>query len=91
VLYKKIKNEGKIMKQNVGTSDQYIRFIFGVAFIMNIFTLNSGVALTIILLALAVSMFYSSYTKYCFMYDILKIRSCATGCKCSNEATSRDQ
>ncbi|OHD67280.1 MAG: hypothetical protein A2W19_02410 [Spirochaetes bacterium RBG_16_49_21] len=66
------------MKRNVGASDRYVRFILGLAFILNIFSLETGKLGTFILLALGLSMFFSAYTRYCFLYDILKINTTST-------------
>jgi hypothetical protein len=63
------------MKKNVGSADRYIRFIIGLGFIMNIFSLETAKLGTFILLALGLAMFYSAYTGYCFLYDMLKINT----------------
>ncbi|HON77567.1 MAG TPA: DUF2892 domain-containing protein [Spirochaetota bacterium] len=77
--------EGEIMKQNVGKTDRFIRFILGVAFLLNIFTLNTGVMATVILVVLALSMLYSSITGYCPLYELLKVDTCAKEDTCSEE------
>ena len=69
------------MKKNVGSTDRYIRFILGLGFIMNIFSLGTAKLGTFILLALGLAMFYSAYTGYCFLYDLLKINSLGGGKK----------
>lgn len=68
--------EGEIMKQNVGKTDRFIRFILGMAFLLNIFTLNTGVLATVILVVLALSMFYSSISGYCPLYELCKMDTC---------------
>jgi len=63
------------MKKNVGAADRYIRFILGLGFMMNIFSLQTGKLGTFILLALGLASFYSAYTGYSFVYDMLKIHT----------------
>jgi hypothetical protein len=63
------------MKKNVGASDRYVRFIIGLGFIMNIFSLQTGKLGTFIFLALGLLMFFSAYTRYCFLYDMFKINT----------------
>lgn len=68
--------EGEIMKQNVGKTDRFIRFILGLAFLLNIFTLNTGVTVTVVLVVLSLSMFYSSISGYCPLYEVFKFDTC---------------
>ncbi len=63
------------MKKNVGTSDRYVRFLIGMGFIMNIFSLETGKLGSFIFLALGLLMFFTVFTGYCFLYDILKINT----------------
>ena len=63
------------MKKNVGSSDRYVRFLLGIGFIMNIFSLETGKLGSFILLALGLLMLFAVFTGYCFMYDILKINT----------------
>jgi hypothetical protein len=64
------------MKKNVGSSDRYVRFLLGIGFILNIFSLETGKLGSFILLALGLVMLFTVFTGYCFMYDILKINTC---------------
>jgi len=61
------------MQQNVGKADSYIRFMLGLAFLLNIYILSPGAIGTIIALAIGVSMWVSSWTHYCPLYTLLKI------------------
>ena len=63
------------MKQNVGASDRYIRFMIGLAFIMLIFTLEPNRFGMFVLLALGALTWNTVYTGYCFIYDILGINT----------------
>jgi hypothetical protein len=62
-------------KKNVGTSDRYVRTILGLGFIMNIFSLEPSRFGLFILLLLGLSLLYSVYTQYCWIYDLLKINT----------------
>ena len=66
------------MEKNVGTADSYIRMLLGVAFILNIFTLKTGVIGTIVLLVLALISLVTAYTGFCALYKILHI--CTSPC-----------
>ncbi len=63
------------MKKNVGSSDRYVRFLIGIGFILNIFSLETGKLGSFILLALGLLVLFTVFTGYCFMYDILKINT----------------
>jgi hypothetical protein len=76
------------MKMNTGKADRYVRFLTGVAFLLNIIILEPGVIGTIILLALGCSMLFSAFSGFCFMYDILKIKSCKETCAITEEKAS---
>jgi len=62
-------------KKNVGASDRYARTILGLGFIMNIFSLEPSRFGLFILLLLGLSLLYSAYTQYCWIYDLLKINT----------------
>ena len=62
-------------KKNVGVSDRYVRIILGLGFIMNIFSLEPSRFGLFILLLLGLSLLYSAYTQYCWIYDLLKINT----------------
>lgn len=62
-------------KKNIGASDRYIRFLVGLGFIMNIFSLEPTKLGIFILLALGLLLFFTASTRYCFLYDILKINT----------------
>ncbi|OHD66314.1 MAG: hypothetical protein A2176_07455 [Spirochaetes bacterium RBG_13_51_14] len=61
------------MKKNIGASDRYVRVIFGLAFILNVFSLEPSRFGMFVLLLLGFSLLYSAYTQYCWIYDLLKI------------------
>jgi hypothetical protein len=61
------------MVRNVGAADGYIRILIGVAFVLNIFALETGVIGTIVLLVLALISLVTAYTGYCGLYKILNI------------------
>lgn len=75
------------MKKNVGPADQFTRFLIGLGFIMNIFTINAGIIGTIVFLVLAGSMFYSAFSGYCFLYSILNWSTCKEACAPAPENT----
>ncbi len=64
------------MNINVGSADKYIRFLCGLAFLLNIIVLKPGVIGTIILLVLGLGMIYTSYSGFCWLYNLLKINTC---------------
>ena len=74
---KSIQYEGTTMemKKNVGASDRYIRFMIGLAFIMNIFSLEPTRFGMFVLLAIGALILNSAYTQYCFVYDLLDINT----------------
>lgn len=61
------------MKKNVGQTDRYIRFILGLAALLNIPTLEVGVVGAVVFLVISLAMFYSSFSGYCALYSILNI------------------
>lgn len=68
------------MKKNVGPADRYIRTLVGVSFLLQIFVVKPGAIGTIIFLALGLSLLYSVYTSYCWIYELLKISTCKETC-----------
>lgn len=77
------------MKKNVGSTDAFIRFLVGLALLINIIILQAGPLATVVLIALGLMMFYSAYSKFCPAYIPLNICTCDDkNCLCqSNEAT----
>jgi hypothetical protein len=69
------------VKKNVGASDRYIRFMIGLAFVMNIFSLEPTRFGTFVLLAIGFLIWNTVYTGYCFLYDILGINTTGEGKK----------
>lgn len=69
------------MKQNVGKTDSYIRFMVGISFLLNIIILEPGAIGTIVLLVLGVMFIATSFTHYCILYSPLGICTCEDG-KC---------
>ena len=74
------------MKKNVGASDRYVRFILGLGFFMNIFSLEPTRLGLFFLLLFALLLWNSAYTGYCFIYDLLKIDT--TGTKAQSASSS---
>ncbi len=68
------------MEKNVGPADRYIRFLVGVAFLVNIIILEPGFFGGVILLVLGGLMLFTSYTGSCALYSLLKISSCRESC-----------
>jgi hypothetical protein len=66
------------MDKNVGAADSYIRALLGVAFLLNIFALKTGVIGTIVLLVLALISLFTAYTGFCVFYKILNISTSPT-------------
>jgi hypothetical protein len=73
------------MTKNTGTADRYIRFLIGVALLLNIIILEPGVFGSIVLLALGAGMLYSSFSGFCWVYGLLKIRTCGEDASCAPE------
>ncbi len=65
--------EEKVIEQNVGSVDSYIRFLAGSAFWVNILALETGIVGGIILFVLGALMFYTADRHYCFLYKVLNI------------------
>jgi Inner membrane protein YgaP-like, transmembrane domain len=63
------------MKKNVGASDRYVRTILGLGCILNIFSLEPSRFGLFILLLVGLSILFSAYTQYCWIYDLLKINT----------------
>jgi len=72
------------MKKNVGPTDSFIRFMVGIAFLLNIIILEPAATGTIVLLVLGVVFLATAYTRYCGLYTILGICTCEDG-TCSEE------
>ncbi len=68
------------MKKNVGPADRYIRTLVGVSFLLQIFVVKPGAIGAIIFLALGLSLLYSAYTGYCWIYELLKLSTCKESC-----------
>ncbi len=66
------------MEKNVGAADGYIRVLLGVAFILNIVALETGVIGTIVLLVLALISLVTAYTGFCAFYKILNVSTSPT-------------
>jgi hypothetical protein len=63
------------MKKNVGASDRYVRFIIGLGFIMNIFSIEPSRFGMLVLLVLGLVILNTAYTQYSWIYDLLKINT----------------
>ena len=64
------------MEKNVGKVDSYIRFLLGVSFLLNIFTLKTGVIGTIVFLVLGLVMIATAFTGFCWLYSLIKFDTC---------------
>lgn len=73
------------MKKNVGKTDSYMRFMFGVAFLINIIILEPAAIGTIVLLAIGVILIATALTQHCALYTPLGI------CSCDDVACSQEQ
>ncbi len=56
------------MKKNVGSADRYIRFLIGVALLVNIQVLKPGTTGTIILAVAGAAMLATSFLGFCSLY-----------------------
>ena len=76
------------MKQNVGSSDSYIRVMIGIAFYVNIFALQPGIGAVgvIILFALGTICMVTAWIGHCPAYGPLGICTCSGECECSGES-----
>ncbi|MCL1834089.1 MAG: DUF2892 domain-containing protein [Leptospirales bacterium] len=76
------------MKQNMGSSDSYIRVMIGIAFYVNILALQPSLCATgaIILFALGTLCMVTAWTKVCPAYGPLGICTCSGECECSGES-----
>ncbi len=63
------------MKKNVGASDRYVRTLIGLAFVLNIFSLEPTRFGMFVLLAIGALILNTAYTQYCFIYDLLNINT----------------
>ena len=72
------------MKKNVGHTDSYIRFMPGVAFLLNIIILEPAAIGTIVLLVIGVMFLATAFTHHCGIYSPLGICTCEDG-TCSEE------
>jgi len=72
------------MKKNVGQTDAVLRFMLGLAFIVNIWAAETGVVGTIILLILGSVMIFTAWSGFCILYKPLGICT-VEDCKCCSE------
>jgi len=56
------------MKKNIGSADSYLRFMVGLAFLINIYILETGAVATVILLGLGIVMWVTAWTHFCGAY-----------------------
>ncbi len=73
------------MKINEGNADRYIRFLLGLTFFLNIFALEPSKGGIFVLIVLSLIMFYTSFSGYCLVYDLLKFNTCGDSCKSADE------
>lgn len=71
--------QGIAMKENMGSADSYLRFMFGLTFFINIYILEPGAVGTVILLALGIAMWVQAWTHYCPAYSPINFST--TGAK----------
>ena len=75
------------MKQNIGSTDSFVRVMIGIAFYANILALgpNLGAVGIIILFALGTLCMVTAWTNFCWAYGLFGICSCAgESCECSD-------
>jgi len=75
------------MIANVGKTDSFIRYMIGVALLLNITILETGTVGTVILLALGLINLYTAYRKSCPMYNVLNISTAEKEASGSEESS----
>jgi cell division protein FtsW (lipid II flippase) len=80
------------MKQNMGSTDSFVRVMIGIAFYTNIFALQPslGPVAIIVLFALGTLCMVTAWIKYCSALALLGISTCSSNeccaensCQCS--------
>ncbi len=74
------------MQKNMGGADIFIRALVGIAFLLNIIILETGVLGSIILFALGAAMIITAWIGYCPAYTPLGICTCTDSCCCNSKA-----
>ncbi len=72
------------MKKNVGSADRFIRFLIGIAFLVNIIVLKPGTTGIIILAVAGAALLATSFIGFCSLY--LPFNVCTVErCNCNKE------
>ncbi|MCL1864368.1 MAG: DUF2892 domain-containing protein [Spirochaetes bacterium] len=76
------------MKQNMGSTDSFVRVMIGLAFYVNIFCLQPGLGAVgaIILFALGTLCMAAAWVKYCSVLALIGVNTCSSS-ECSSEAS----
>lgn len=73
------------MKKNVGDADSFIRFMVGLAFLLNIIILEPPFIQLLILLVLGLFILKSAFTRSCPLYIPLNVNTCGDSFECKTE------
>jgi hypothetical protein len=76
------------MKQNVGSTDSFIRVMIGIAFYANIFALDLGEVGVIILFVLGSICMFTAWHYHCPAYAMTGLCSCSKDNECSTTGCS---
>jgi hypothetical protein len=75
------------MKQNMGSTDSFVRVMIGIAFYANIFVLEPGAIGIIILFALGTICMVTAWIKYCSVLALFGLSTCSCA---SNECCAEN-
>lgn len=73
------------MQKNMGGADVFIRTLVGIAFLLNIIILETGVLGTLILFVLGLVFIGSAWFAHCPAYEPFGICTCTDSSCCCNE------
>lgn len=77
------------MKKNVGSADRFIRFLIGIAFLVNIIVLKPGTTGTLILAVAGAALLATSFIGFCSLYLPFKICT-VERCNCNREDEEKE-
>ena len=80
------------MKKNVGKADAFIRFMLGIAFLLQFMIFDVSKIGLVIILTAGLLLLKSAFTRYCPLYTLLGIcTACAEGdCSCIKETEKKE-
>jgi len=80
------------MKSNMGSADKFVRSMVGIALLLNIYILEPGTAVTLILLIPGLALIATAWTGYCPAYAPLGISTCdKNACAGGAEETEKEK